>query len=277
MTVAAESCSWSTRSLPKGSSNSPTASLGPCGSTKPSQTTRLPRNQLQAPQTLTFRVPSATRTLPAAAAAVLQNHPWGIQLPQTCGLPAPPPAFPLEYSIHTCSSRFLRELYLTFPHLRPASTSVGKPKSVNGTAADPHTGESNPVLVIPTFQPTCGSLVAVGADVEAEKDQKLINFMHWAYALRDRIRSMGDEYWADFTDPCSGYPVFSPRGPGYYSDVAGCQYLLRYQVLTTNCCNVLVHPHWGTEFYPATFFTTAPAKVVEAAIQHLAAGPCGRG
>ncbi|KAJ1969628.1 hypothetical protein H4R35_006089 [Dimargaris xerosporica] len=175
-----------------------------------------------------------------------------------------PDTVTLEYSVHRCSSRFYHELCLTFPHLRSPHSSEHQPWSASLTNTSGSLPCDNPLLVVPTFQHTSQSLVAIGPGVEDEKNEKLLYFFAWGNTVIAHLRKRG--YWADMTDPCSGYPIHSPRGPSFYPDIAGCQYLLKYSVMTTNSCCVMVHPRWGTNFYPATLFTMAPAKVLESVL-----------
>eukprot|EP00729_Bicosta_minor_P018760 gene18760-32336_t len=105
------------------------------------------------------------------------------------------------------------------------------------------------MLIVPTFQPCKCDLVAMGPEPEAEKDRLLEN---------------AQGHWADLTDPCSGFPVYGERGPGWYPDVIGSQMLLQYTMLDTGCCKLIAHPRWQTKVYPATLFTTAPLEIVKA-------------
>ncbi|ORX88659.1 hypothetical protein K493DRAFT_306429 [Basidiobolus meristosporus CBS 931.73] len=150
----------------------------------------------------------------------------------------------LEYSAHACTKRFLRELAFVFP-------------SVNTEGC----------LIVPTFQPCQYDLVAVGDDVAKEKDDKLESFYDWANRVCKHLHSKG--YWADFTDPASGYPIFSERGPSYYPDVIGAELFLKYELVNTGCCQIMYHPVYGTKSYPATMFTTAPASELAAAIERI--------
>ncbi|KAJ1650182.1 hypothetical protein IWQ61_008949 [Dispira simplex] len=170
-------------------------------------------------------------------------------------------AISLEYSIHKCTPRFLRELAFTFPQFgRPQGSPAGKRTKLA-------TENAPEVLIVPTFQKSRHSLVTIGPEIEEEKDEMLETFLVWANIVRNSLVKAG--HWADMTDPASGYPVHSSRGPSYFSDVAACQYLLKYPVMTTGCCNVLVHPRWETNFYPALFFTTAPLDVLQSVLNGL--------
>jgi hypothetical protein len=123
------------------------------------------------------------------------------------------------------------------------------------------------VHIIPTFQRCQWDLVGTGPHVEAEKDEKLVNFYHWAVTVCHRLRRQG--YWADLTDPASGYPVLGQRGSSIYPDAHGANRLLAYDLMNTGCCSVLLHPRWGSQVYPATVFARAPSHLINQVITEL--------
>ena len=128
----------------------------------------------------------------------------------------------LEVSVHTCPPRALADVRAVFPTL-------------------PRTAH---VLILPVFQPTRHDMVETGGDVDRERDALLENvraggrpgglggragwermrrradgartgergaraqFAEWAQDFCRRAAAEG--HWADFTDPCSGYPVRIP-------------------------------------------------------------------
>jgi len=143
----------------------------------------------------------------------------------------------IEYSVHKMQPRMKPDMERCFPGEDLAN-----------------------LLIIPTFQQCKCDLVADGPGPAAEKDALLESFMAWAQEICQELRDEG--HWADLTDPCSGYPVFGDRGPGWYPDVIGGQMLLRYDLINTGCCKLLSHPKWTTKVYPATLFTTAPAEIL---------------
>eukprot|EP01116_Phalansterium_solitarium_P021769 TRINITY_DN6914_c0_g1_i1.p1 TRINITY_DN6914_c0_g1~~TRINITY_DN6914_c0_g1_i1.p1 ORF type:complete len:202 (-),score=8.18 TRINITY_DN6914_c0_g1_i1:29-634(-) len=150
--------------------------------------------------------------------------------------------FALEYSVHECPKLFGQYFSQIFPEV----------------------SWSKLPLIIPSFQPTCHGidLVGTGPDIEDEKERLLIQFYSWANEL---IEELAPVDWADFIDPCSGYPVHSRSGSMAYNEVEGCQRLLRYNVSQVGECEVINHPRWGTNCYPGTLVTTAPLeRVVEA-------------
>ncbi|KAI9137353.1 hypothetical protein BKA69DRAFT_1041803 [Paraphysoderma sedebokerense] len=124
--------------------------------------------------------------------------------------------------------------------------------------------DMNQLLVIKTFQPTEHDLVSWGKEVDMERDLCLERFVHFASILRSKLVERG--YWADLTDPASGYPIYTPHPPAstsIYPDVHGAEILLSYDTLSTGCCKVLIHPRWASRVYPGTVFTDADADVVK--------------
>ncbi|CAG8478206.1 13478_t:CDS:2 [Acaulospora colombiana] len=142
--------------------------------------------------------------------------------------------FTLEYSIHSGSRRFNRDLASIFPEI-----------------AD----QVNKCLVIPVFLNCENDMVGTGSIIDKERDEKLENFVGWGKSICQGLRDRG--YWADLTDPCSGYPIFSDRGPSIYPDVQGAESLLKYPTQNVGCCHILLHPRWGSKVYPGTLFTFA--------------------
>lgn len=161
----------------------------------------------------------------------------------------------LEYSVHACPPALQRELRRVF-----ASDSAIGEHLADADRADG-------VLAIATFQPARNDLVAIGADVELEKDVKLLKFYRWCERLCAVLKRQG--FVADFIDPCSGYPVQSARGASPYSEIDGLRTLLPYATFSTGPCVVVSHPRWNTRCYPATLFAAAPADAVHAAVDEI--------
>ncbi len=101
----------------------------------------------------------------------------------------------------------------------------------------------------------------------------------WAFHVVRRVRDAG--WWADFTDPASGYPVrhchniclrrqvVGSQGSSFYPDVHGSQTLLKYDLVQVGGCAMLRHPRYGTRVYPATLFIRAPESVILQALNAL--------
>ncbi|CAG8734779.1 25761_t:CDS:2 [Dentiscutata erythropus] len=150
--------------------------------------------------------------------------------------------FVLEYSIHIGSTRFNRELLNVFSQIV----------------------EPDNFLVIPVFLKCQNDLVGIGERINREKDEKLEDFVEWGKAICQKLRGLG--YWADLTDPASGYPIFSDPGPSTYPDVHGAEQLLKYDIYNAGCCHILLHPKWGSKVYPGTLFTTANENCIKQVI-----------
>lgn len=148
----------------------------------------------------------------------------------------------LQYSVHTAPKGLLRECLTVFPHLKRDSR----------------------LMCIPTFQKADDDMTDWTPKAAFEKDRLLNSFYEWSKLLCDFIRATGE--WADYIDPCSGYPVIGDRGPSIYSEVNGMQSLLKYRLQSVGGCGLITHPKWATRCYPASIFTTAPMNVITNAI-----------
>eukprot|EP00980_Cylindrotheca_fusiformis_P005734 scaffold1194_cov127-Cylindrotheca_fusiformis.AAC.11 len=84
-------------------------------------------------------------------------------------------------------------------------------------------GQKLELLAIPTNQRAKCDLVAVGDDVEEEKDRllnvvRMINFLEFGAEFCKQVRSKG--FWADYIDPCSGLPMLTRDCNKVYSEGA---------------------------------------------------------
>ena len=154
----------------------------------------------------------------------------------------------IEVSIHKCPRILLRELSHVFPGIVSSN-------------------EEEPVHAICTCQKAQYDLSEYGERVASEKDNLLENFMEWAENLTRILESKG--FFTDYIDPCSGLPMRTRNATCVYSEVDGMELLLRYRSLNAGMCKILVHPSWGTSFYPASMFSKAPAHIIQQAIIDL--------
>ncbi|KAI9275545.1 hypothetical protein BDA99DRAFT_532516 [Phascolomyces articulosus] len=152
-----------------------------------------------------------------------------------------------EYSAFSPSHRFMKEVDSVFPHLTIK--------------------ERNDLLVVPVIQQCYHDMVGATPEVNKERDEKLELFIEWGKYIVQRLGSVG--FWADVTDPASGFPVFGKQGPSPYPDVQATQALTHYDIQNVGCCHILLHPTWKSHIYPATFFTTAPAHILTKVIDEL--------
>jgi len=125
------------------------------------------------------------------------------------------------------------------------------------------------LLLIPVCLRARCDLVAVGADVAAEKDRCLLRVVAFAAAARAALAARGA--WADYADPCSGLAAHGPAAAAPYPEVDAAELLLRYRTGLAGTCRVLLHPRWGSAVYPATLFSTAPLPDVADALRAAAA------
>ncbi|KAJ1565714.1 hypothetical protein HK096_011372 [Nowakowskiella sp. JEL0078] len=161
----------------------------------------------------------------------------------------------IQYSVHSVGRIMAREIASVF-----CNVDFQKGSSSDKLRRD---FLIDNLLVIPTFQRSFYDLVGITDETNRERDALLENIYEVAHKFRSLLQEQNPEYWADLTDPASGYPLFSPRGLSLYPDVDGAQRLLKYQTELAGCCRIILHPKWGTRNYPATMFTTAPLNVVE--------------
>lgn len=145
------------------------------------------------------------------------------------------------------------------------------------------------VLALPTNQQAREDLVAVGENIEVEKDRLLNVFMSFAHNVCTQLRQagfwagmllllfvierLGISFWvkhslcsfvssSDYIDPCSGLPMLTQNCNKVYSEVDGMECCLGYKSYSAGFCKVLTHPAWGSAVYPATIFTHAPRDIV---------------
>ncbi|KAJ3231840.1 hypothetical protein HDU81_003491 [Chytriomyces hyalinus] len=202
----------------------------------------------------------------------------------------------LQVSVHTPGRHLLRELAMVFPHYREhcvqagltaqhaftfdstdspdssnpstplhSSTSLNKPdvSRLMRVAKEREKGPApfdDHLLIVKTFQRSQSDLMVVNETSNSERNLLLECFSSWGRYVITRIRSHG--FWADMTDPASGYPAYTPRGTSLYPDVDGSAILLKYPTHLVSCCRIVSHPVWGTRNYPATLFTTCPADLL---------------
>eukprot|EP00471_Norrisiella_sphaerica_P012722 CAMPEP_0184498576 /NCGR_PEP_ID=MMETSP0113_2-20130426/39346_1 /TAXON_ID=91329 /ORGANISM="Norrisiella sphaerica, Strain BC52" /LENGTH=206 /DNA_ID=CAMNT_0026886161 /DNA_START=95 /DNA_END=715 /DNA_ORIENTATION=- len=159
----------------------------------------------------------------------------------------------IEYSVHTLHSIIKRHCKQIFPGLY---------KQVKGGKKD-----LPEIVCIPTFQHCSCDMLEFTDEAEKEKDKLLKSFYAWCQAVCAELISQG--FWADYIDPCSGYPVLGSSGSSTYNEVEGMQLLLRYRHQQVGMCKVILHPRWGQRIYPASMFTSAPVDAIQKAVKKV--------
>ncbi|GMI53973.1 hypothetical protein ScalyP_jg2462 [Parmales sp. scaly parma] len=163
-----------------------------------------------------------------------------------------------EYSLHTFPKTFQRE----FDHIFSKEYLVSN-SSIPNPNPNPN-NENLTLLAIPISIPTSLDLVMVGPDIALEKDRLLEVFKSIALSLHTSLQSQN--FWLDFIDPCSALPMLTESlklRQRYFSEVEGFQTLLGYKQMDCSGCKVLLHPRFGTKFYPGTILAHAPVSIVE--------------
>ena len=175
---------------------------------------------------------------------------------------------PIECSVHTLPKPLMREFIHVFGEKYQDDDFI-RDNTYTTTAADGGGagGDSGgmELLAIPTNQQARQDLVAVGEEIEFEKDRLLNVFLDFGKDLCEKLRAQG--FWADYIDPCSGLPMMTKDCNKVYSEVDGMECLLNYRAYNAGFCKVLTHPRWGSAVYPATIFCYAPRDVVVRLVQ----------
>ncbi|KAL3795221.1 hypothetical protein HJC23_008306 [Cyclotella cryptica] len=177
----------------------------------------------------------------------------------------------LECSLHYLPKPLMREFGHVFndEYLRFNDDDEDATMAAGGNN-DNESSSGLRLLAIPTNQRAREDLVAVGDQIEEEKDRLLNVFLDFGKYICQALRSKG--YWADYIDPCSGLPMISLNCNKVYSEVDGMECLLNYKAYNAGFCKILMHPKWGSAVYPATIFAHAPPEVVRNLIESLPLG-----
>ena len=94
---------------------------------------------------------------------------------------------------------------------------------------------------------------------QQERDEKLDELMKLGSYLRADLHTKG--HFVDYMDPVSGLAMHSTTNI-VYADSTGCERVFKMDVVNIGCCKLISHKKWGTNIYPFTIFTTAPATLV---------------
>ncbi|KAI8813598.1 hypothetical protein BJ742DRAFT_436556 [Cladochytrium replicatum] len=182
----------------------------------------------------------------------------------------------LQYSIHAPGRFLLRELFHVFSNVSHPAVRETFSRFSGGSKGSECAAERHNFFVVPLFWKSTCDLVAVTGESNYERDILLECCFEFATRVKQLLSSdhkNGQESrcWVDFTDPASGYPVWSPRGASLYPDVDGGVRLTKYNTVLAGCCKILQHPLWGTKNYPGTLFVAGASVEQLAAALKLAA------
>jgi hypothetical protein len=119
------------------------------------------------------------------------------------------------------------------------------------------------VWVLLLLQQSQVPLNQLNPQVEIEKNLLRNKFMNFSLSMAHTLRSY--DFYSDFFDPITGYPVLSHPGTISHDDVAMVNALLGFS-MTDDDCTGLIHPIWQTAVYPGVLMTTATPAVIESVV-----------
>ena len=151
-----------------------------------------------------------------------------------------------EWSVHRPPALMYREIQAMFPARKAQVTKEN-------------------LLVVTTCQRTGPDLAGEGEEVDDEKDRCLEVFMAFAKQVAETLQEAG--HWADYVDPCTGHPVREPINL-VFPEVEALEMLLQYKCGQAGNCKIVMHPKWGSNVYPCSLFTTAPAELLANAVRN---------
>ncbi len=169
-------------------------------------------------------------------------------------------AWQLEFSIHKPSRLLRRDIELVFRPDLQAEYERHPDGATAGTSLDDFL--SSHLLAVPTWQPASLDLSEISDPVNEMRRGLLERFDEWCAAVRPAL----DPFWSDASCPVEGCAHFGSRTSVIYNELEGLTTLLKYQSVPVGCCGIVLHPSWGRQAYPVTFFTTAPLERLQLAI-----------
>lgn len=106
-------------------------------------------------------------------------------------------------------------------------------------------------------------------DTEIYKEQFRQQFIEFGSQVFFQLRAMG--HAADMFDPRTGWPMASPRGQLWLSDVKVVRATLGFSIDNSSSCAMVIHPVWGRAVYPSTLVSSAPPQVVAEVVASIIA------
>jgi len=117
------------------------------------------------------------------------------------------------------------------------------------------------VKILLICQRTENDMSSWSNSVFEEREFLLEKFVNMSQILCTTLTARG--HWADFIDPSSGKPYYSPQTNHTLNETDECYTAFGLEILDVGCCKVLYHKTWGTHVYVCSIFTTAPMDVVQ--------------
>jgi ABC-type uncharacterized transport system fused permease/ATPase subunit len=113
---------------------------------------------------------------------------------------------------------------------------------------------------------TCIMTLQPGSQLQFESmDSSLHTYLQWERAM---MGCLGDTVWSDSVDPKTGKALRGEQG-NVWSEVQAFHVLLGYSIREHEVCPFLVHPQYGDEMYPVTFFTSASPETCLKALKNV--------
>jgi hypothetical protein len=93
------------------------------------------------------------------------------------------------------------------------------------------------------------------AEMDAEREQLTEQFIQTAIEIVQALKENG--VWADFIDPSSGRPYYSPYTNATFFDMDERYKEFGFAIQDLGCCKCLEHPVWGVKAFVGCILTTA--------------------
>lgn len=158
------------------------------------------------------------------------------------------PAIIMEVAVLTLRGAILDEVAGVFPSMQPNM-------STQSTA-------QKQVTCVMTLQPR------QPLDLDA-MDASLVAFLGWEQAMAQQL----GKAWCDAVDPKTGKALrdigSSASSSASWSEVRAFHTFLKYPVDERGACPLIVHPAYGSDTYPVSFFTTASPNVCIGALRKI--------
>ncbi|XP_021936599.1 methylmalonic aciduria and homocystinuria type D homolog, mitochondrial-like isoform X2 [Zootermopsis nevadensis] len=115
------------------------------------------------------------------------------------------------------------------------------------------------LTIVTLSQKTATDLIHAGHEVETEQEKVTKLFILAAQEICMKLRLAG--YWADFVNPFSGRPYFTPFHSAAVYEVDERLHCLDYQIKDHGDCKIISSECDRSRSFIGSLFTTAPASI----------------